>query len=142
MDPLPRRRKSTGTRTALCVFSVKRRVFASSRRIRILHHSERHGFRKKEILKLDLPKVVALSLSPLENWLVTIVPFKQVPNLQIWNLKTGELHHSFTQCSYSRDVYLLLTHLHRCGRISNGTPRKIMRSITSATKSFFPFPIT
>ena len=61
-------------------------------------------------MKLDLPKVVALNLSPLENWLVTIVPFKQVPNLQIWNLKTGELHHSFSQSSYSRDVCVLLIH--------------------------------
>lgn len=59
---------------------------------------------------------------------MTIVPFKQVPNLQIWNLKTGELNHSFTQCSYSRDVDFNRCCNCRCGHISNGTPRRIMRS--------------
>lgn len=58
----------------------------------------------KERFSLNLPKVVAVSISPKDSWLTTITPFKQEPNLQVWDLKTGELHYSFVQHSYSRTV--------------------------------------
>ena len=60
----------------------------------------------KERFRLELPKVVAVSISPKDSWLTTITPFKQEPNLQVWDLKTGELHYSFVQHSYSRTVCL------------------------------------
>lgn len=54
---------------------------------------------------LDLPKVVAVSISPLNSWLVTLVPFKSEPNLQIWDMATGKLHFSFVQMSFSRQSW-------------------------------------
>ena len=66
-----------------------------------------YGNRNSERFRLDLPKVVAVSLSPLNNWLVTITPFKQEPNLQIWDMKTGELHYALVQKSFSRSVRLV-----------------------------------
>ncbi len=66
-----------------------------------------YGNRNSERFRLDLPKVVAVSLSPLNNWLVTITPFKQEPNLQIWDMKTGELHYALIQKSFSRSVWLV-----------------------------------
>lgn len=60
--------------------------------------------RRTERFALNLPKVVAVSISPLNSWLLTIVPYKSDPNLQIWDLKTGELHFSVVQKSFSRQV--------------------------------------
>ncbi|OAO11843.1 eukaryotic translation initiation factor 2A [Blastocystis sp. ATCC 50177/Nand II] len=54
---------------------------------------------------LDLPKVVAVSISPRIKWLVTITPFKSAPNLQIWDLATGELHFELVQKSFSRSCW-------------------------------------
>ena len=65
-----------------------------------------HG-RRAERFALSLPKVVAVSISPQNSWLLTLVPYKSDPNLQIWDLKTGELHFSVIQKSFSRQVLLL-----------------------------------
>ena len=59
---------------------------------------------------LDLPKVVAVSISPRIKWLVTITPFKSAPNLQIWDLATGELHFELVQKSFSRSVFVSASH--------------------------------
>ena len=58
----------------------------------------------QERFHLELPKVVAVDISPLNNWIVTLVPFKSEPNLQIWDCKTGTLHFSLVQKSFSRSV--------------------------------------
>ena len=67
--------------------------------------------RNSERFHLDLSKVVAIAISPLNNWLVTLTPFKTEPNLQIWDCKTGSLHYSLVQKSFSRSVlFSLLCH--------------------------------
>ena len=70
--------------------------------------SHLNGLMSRKALRfaLDLPKVVAISISPRIHWLVTITPFKNTPNLQIWDLATGHLHFELIQKSFSRSVLL------------------------------------
>ena len=63
------------------------------------------SYRNKELFSLSLPKIVAVAISPLNNWLITLTPFKTDPNLQIWSMKTHELHYALIQKSFSRSVH-------------------------------------
>ena len=89
---------------SLCIYreTTGVRVFDMETYCRSLPFTRRKTMR----FAIDLPRVVAVSVSPRIKWLVTITPYKSAPNLQIWDLATGTLHFELVQKSFARSVAL------------------------------------
>lgn len=89
-----------------------------------------YGNRNSERFRLDLPKVVAVSLSPLNNWLVTITPFKQEPNLQIWDMKTGDYTSTDSEIVFSKCMVGVFFIISSCGPTCSGSVKDVPCSTT------------